>query len=186
MAMINIPKKQKPELLATRPITNGRLYDFEQCDLRFQNGVERQFMRIKARSPEAVLIVPMLDDETVLLIREYGTGIDDYYLGFPKGALDNSEDILHGANRELMEEVGYGAHDLEVMKSFTTSPGYMTSRMHFVLARQLYPKRLPGDEPEAIDVFEWKLRDIDALLAREDFHEARSIAALLWVARRFA
>jgi ADP-ribose diphosphatase len=47
-----------------------------------------------------------------------------------------------------------------------------------VLARDLYPKSLPGDEPEPIEVVPWRLDAIDELLAREDFNEARSVAAL--------
>jgi ADP-ribose diphosphatase len=46
-----------------------------------------------------------------------------------------------------------------------------------VLARDLYPDRLPGDEPETIEVVPWRLDDLEGLLARGDFTEARSIAA---------
>jgi ADP-ribose diphosphatase len=50
--------------------------------------------------------------------------------------------------------------------------------IHIVLAEDLYEKRLPGDEPEPIEVIEHPLEDIDSLIASEDFTEARALAAL--------
>ncbi|MDF1796128.1 MAG: ADP compounds hydrolase NudE [Coxiellaceae bacterium] len=175
--------KQKPEILSTQSMKGSPLFEIEQLELRFSNGAERTFFRVHSLMPMAVMIVPLLDDETFLLIREYGAGIDEYTLGFPKGALTKGEDPLLGADRELMEEVGYGSHNLKLVKTFSTSPGYMSSRMHLVVARDLYEKRLPGDEPEPIEVVPWKIKDIDKLLLRDDFNEARSVAALLMVMR---
>jgi ADP-ribose diphosphatase len=78
----------------------------------------------------------------------------------------------------MQEEVGYGARQLRTIASLTVAPGYLSHVTHIVLARDLYEQRLPGDEPEEIEVVPWRLRDIDRLLQREDFTEARSIAAL--------
>ena len=50
-----------------------------------------------------------------------------------------------------------------------------------VLARDLYEERLPGDEPEELEVVPWKLDALDQLILREDFSEGRSIAALFLV-----
>ncbi len=179
-------KQKKPQILNTTVLKDNPLFEIEQLELRFSNGAERTFYRVHSLMRAAVMIVPMLDDETFLLIREYGAGIDEYTLGFPKGALGKEEDILEGADRELMEEVGYGANDLKLVKTFSTSPGYMSSRMHLVIARDLYEKRLPGDEPEPIEVVPWKVKDIEQLLARDDFNEARSVAALLMMSRGMA
>src|SRR5690606_21124984 len=82
------------------------------------------------------------------------------------------------ANRELMEEAGYGARQFTELKKLSLSPSYMGHLIHIVLAEDLYEKRLPGDEPEPIEVFEHPLEDIDSLIANEDFTEARSLAAL--------
>src|SRR3546814_4845578 len=77
-----------------------------------------------------------------------------------------------------MEEAGYGANSVQVLRSLTLAPTYMSHQTHLVLARDLYPKRLPGDEPEEIDVVPWKLDALHELILREDFSEGRSIAAL--------
>lgn len=175
---------KKPEILSVTPMKNNPLFEIEQLHLRFSNGQERQFFRVHSLMRPAVMIVPLLNDDTLLLIREYGAGIEEYTLGFPKGALDDGEDVLCGANRELMEEVGYGAKSLERLKTFSNSPGYMSSRMHLVLARDLYPHKLEGDEPEPIEVVPWPLARASELLQRDDFHEARSIAAITLLQQR--
>lgn len=167
-----------PQILKRRETAKTRLFRVEELLLRFGNGVERIYERLCHPPHGAVMIVPMLDDETVLLVREYGAGVEEYQLGLPKGACNAGEDRLAAANRELMEEVGYGAHQLEFIKSITLSPAYMSHDIDVVLARDLYKKQLPGDEPEAIEVVPWSLSNLDSLVFRSDFTEGRSIAAL--------
>ncbi len=174
---------KKPEITQCETVTSSRIFNVEEVHLQFSNGEERVFERVKGRSDMAVLVIPMLDSETILLIREYGTGVDEYVLAFPKGALENEEDPLLCANRELMEEVGYGARKLTLLSTVSTSPGYLKSKMHLILAEDLYEKRLEGDEPEPLEIIPWKLSEIDRLLEQPDFHEARSIAAILLLER---
>ncbi|WP_461481927.1 ADP compounds hydrolase NudE [Porticoccus sp.] len=171
----------KPVILKRRPLARTRLFQVEQLELQFANGVRRTYERLKRPGVGAVLIVPMLDPETVLLVREYGAGVEDYQLALPKGAMDPGEDALQAANRELMEEVGYGARRLQVIKSLSLSPAYMEHDIQVVLAEDLYAKRLPGDEPEPIEVVPWAMRDLAALMSRDDFTEGRSVAALYLV-----
>ena len=70
-------------------------------------------MRPSAR--EAVMIVPIIDDH-LLLIHEYAVGIGIYELGFSKGLIDAGETVFEAANRELKEEVGFGANHLTFWK----------------------------------------------------------------------
>jgi ADP-ribose diphosphatase len=127
------------------------------------------------------LVVPLLDSETALLIREYAAGTHNYELAFPKGHIEEGEDMLEAANREIQEEVGYGANKLEHIHSFSIAPGYLSHHTHIVLASDLYENKIPGDEPEEIEVVPWKLKDLDKLLRQDDFTEARSIAAIFLV-----
>lgn len=171
--------KQKPDILETRDVASSRFFSVEEVDLKFQNGELRTFERLRGGLGRgAVLVVPWLDDETLVLIREYAVGTDRYELAFPKGLVEKGEDPLEAANREMKEEIGYGANQLELLRIISTSPGYMAARMTCVMAQDLYPERLTGDEPEEIEVVPWKISELDKLLAQEDFTEARSIAAL--------
>lgn len=174
---------KKPQILSTTIVTESRLFTIEGIHLRFANGEERHYERLKGRATGSVMVVPLLDDETILLVREYGAGVDHYTLGFPKGAMEHGEDLFTTANRELMEEVGYGARDFVELKKLCLSPGYLQSASQLVLARDLYPQREEGDEPEPIEVVRWKLCELDALLDHPEFYEARSIAALMLLSR---
>ena len=105
-------------------------------------------------------------------------GMDRYELAFPKGRVESGEDPLAAAAREIREETGYAAGRLQHLQTVTLAPGYLRHTTHIVLARDLYRDPLPGDEPEPIEVVPWPLDRIDELLGRDDFTEARSIAAL--------
>ena len=177
---------EKPRILASRLMARSRIFCIEAIELEFANGTRVEYERLVASGQGAVLIVPLLDPQTVLLIREYAAGSERYELSLPKGRIENGEDILEAANREIMEEIGYGSHSLSLLTELSVAPGYMSHRTHIVLARDLYPRRLPGDEPEEIEVVPWPLNAIDALLEREDFSEARSLAALYLTRERLA
>lgn len=172
---------RKPVITRTETIARTRLFRIEQVGLRFANGCEVNYERLRSASGGAVLVVPMLDDSTVLLIREYAAGVERYELALPKGLVEEGESPFEAANREIMEEVGYGARKLTHLKSVTLAPGYFSHATHLILAQELYPERRPGDEPEAIEVVPWSLDRLTELFEHEECTEARSIAALLLV-----
>jgi len=150
----------------------------EDIDLEFGNGERRLFHRVRARGHGAVAVVPLLDDDTVLLVREYAAGVHRYELGLVKGRIDAGETPAQAADRELKEEIGYGARRLDVLRTLSLAPLYMSHQTHLVLARDLYPERLPGDEPEELEVVPCGLEALHELILREEFSEGRSIAAL--------
>ncbi|MFP4208248.1 MAG: ADP compounds hydrolase NudE [Wenzhouxiangella sp.] len=167
-----------PIIHARRERRPANLFMVEQLDLEFANGERRTYERLVSRGLGGVIIVAMPDPDHVLLIREYACGFHRYELCLPKGRLEAGESVLDGANRELQEECGFGAEQLVSLGPLTMAPGYMTHATEVVLARDLYPSRLPGDEPEELQVVPWPLADLVSLIQREDCSEGRSIAAL--------
>ncbi|RIZ67147.1 MAG: ADP compounds hydrolase NudE, partial [Methylococcales bacterium] len=82
-------------------------------------------------------------------------------------------------------EVGYGARNLHHLSSLSLAPSYLEHSTEIVLAQDLYPERLVGDEPEELEVIPWKLNNINELLATGECTEARSIAALFMTLEYF-
>lgn len=170
--------KKIPTIHKIEEVASSRLFHVEALDLEFSNGECRQYERLASRGHGAVLIVPMLDEDTVLLIREYSAGTERYELALPKGKMEKGEAMFDAANREIMEEVGYEAAQFQLLKSVSLAPTYMSHYTHLVLAQELTPHREPGDEPEELEVVPWKLSKLDELIQRSDFDEGRSILAL--------
>lgn len=174
----------KPEILKVTTAAQTRLFKVEQVELRFSNGAERTYERLANRGNGAVMIIPVTEDNEVLLIKEYAAGIEDYTLTLPKGLIDPGEDAHIAADRELKEEAGFGSNQLDTLKVMTSAPNYMGHSITAVVARDLYPCRLQGDEPEEMEVVSWPLAEIEQLVASDDFTEGRAIAAL-YMARDF-
>jgi ADP-ribose diphosphatase len=170
-------RQKKPEILHTEVVARSRLFQIEQIHLKFSNQVERHYERMKGSNRGAVMVVPVHKGD-LLLALEYAAGTHDYELGFPKGLIDPGESPIEAANRELQEEIGFGAGKLTLLKELTLAPGYFSSRMQIFLAEDLYESRLEGDEPEPIVVVPWRLSEWQSLLDEVNFSESRSVSAL--------
>ena len=175
--------REKPTVLAREIVASSRLFRVEELQLRFSNGVERTYERLASRGTGygAVMVVAMADAEHALLVEEYCAGTDDYQLSLPKGLVEPGEDVLLAADRELKEEAGFGARQLELITELSLSPGYMSQKIQVVLARDLYEERLPGDEPEPMRVDRVSLHELSSLIQHPQFSEGRALAALYLV-----
>lgn len=171
---------QKPDILKVETVAQSRLFTVEAVDLAFSNGARRVYERMRPSDREAVMIVPIVDDH-LILIQEYAVGLECYELGFPKGLIDPGETPFEAANRELKEEAGFGAEQLESLGRLTMAPSYFSSKMNIVVAEGLYPEQLEGDEPEPLPQLRWPLNNLLALLDEPDFREARNVSALFLV-----
>lgn len=172
-------EKKLPVITQRKQVAKSRLFTIEQIDLTFSNGVEREYERMQGSSRGGVMILPMIDNETLLLVREYCAGTHTYELGFPKGLIDPGEKPETAANRELQEEIGHGSKQLTLMHTVAMAPAFFDATMHIFIAEDLYTQWLEGDEPEPLDIVPWKLSNYKELLNQPHFNEARSIAALM-------
>ena len=171
---------KKPEIRACREIARSRLFRVEELELRFSNGVERTYERLGSfgSGHRAIMVVPIVDDNHFLLVKEYACGTEDYQLSLPKGLVEPDESLFDGGNRELKEEAGFGARQWNYLSEFTLSPNYMKNRIHVAVARDLFEEQLEGDEPEPMEVVKWSFDRLIELNERPDFSEARTLAAL--------
>jgi ADP-ribose diphosphatase len=170
-----------PEIKAVRTLASTRFFRIEELDLRFSNGVERTYERLPGVGTPAVIVVPVNHRGELLLIREYCAGFHELQLTLVKGAAGRDEPLEDAANRELKEEIGMGARNIRFVKRLTLAPGHMGFTINVLLATDLYPERLPADEPEPPELVPWPIARLDELIHGEDFCEARAIAALCLV-----
>ena len=109
--MINTDnKKTLPQIHSRKVVAKSGLFKIEQVDLEFSNGETRIFERMAGSGRGAVMVVPFINDDEFLLVREYAAGTHTYELGFPKGLIDPGESAAVAANRELKEEIGFGTN----------------------------------------------------------------------------
>ncbi|GIS90973.1 MAG: hypothetical protein CM1200mP20_10140 [Pseudomonadota bacterium] len=80
-----------PRGLKVETLAHTRLFNIEAVDLAFSNGRKARFERLMGEGPGAVLVVPLIDAQNLLLVREYAVGLERYELGFVKGRIDRGK-----------------------------------------------------------------------------------------------
>ena len=158
-------------------IITTKLFKINKLDIEFDNQAIREYEVISGTGSGAVMIIPILGDN-FLFIREYAAAINNYSLTFPKGKIDDGESILVAANRELQEEIGYKANKIRQIFSLNLAPGYMDHKTYIVLAENLVPSKLNGDEPEDLEVIKYNKNNLSNLLFESNNIDSRALASL--------
>jgi len=167
-----------PEIVNKKVIASTGAFTVEALDLRFSNGVERKYERLRKGGHEAVIIVALSDKGEIMLVREYCAGFHEVRLSLPKGTADTGETLEDAARRELSEEIGYSAKSVHVVKELSLAPSHMGFTINVIFATDLYPNKLEGDEPEPLELVPWPVERVSDLIEGGEFSEARAIAAL--------
>lgn len=167
-----------PRIARVERLARSAMFTVEALHLTFSNGVQRVYHRLAAGSVDAVMVAAIDAQDRLVLIREYMAGLHRFELSLPKGRVDDGETHAAAANRELKEEAGFGARDIRYLRQLSLAPTHMGFTIHLLLARDLYPERLPADEPEPFEVVHWPLDRLDELAMAPEFTESRAIAAL--------
>jgi ADP-ribose pyrophosphatase len=131
-------------------IYTGRIFDLRIDEVRED---DLEYKREIVVHKGSAVIVPVFDDGTVALVRQYRHAAGKFMLEVPAGSLEIDEDPLTGAIRELEEEVGVVAGKVELITEFYVSPGFLTEKMYVFLATSLTEtaQNLDGDENIAIE-----------------------------------
>ena len=133
------------------------------------------------RHPGASAIVPLTDEGSVILIRQYRHSVGGYIWEIPAGTLNPGEDPTVCAARELTEETGYTAGSWRKLGEITPVPGYSDERIHLFLATDLRPAAQNLDADEVLDVHEVSFETAAAMIESGDIQDAKTICALLRV-----
>ena len=165
-----------PTIKNTSNIVTTKLFKINKLDIEFDNKAMREYEVISGTGNGAVMIIPVLGDN-FLFIREYAAAINNYSLTFPKGKIDDEESILVAANRELQEEIGYKAQKIRQIFTLDLAPGYMDHKTHIILAEDLVPSKLDGDEPEDLEVIKYNRNNLNNLLLEGNNIDSRALAS---------
>jgi ADP-ribose pyrophosphatase len=139
----------------------------------------RQIQREIVEHHGAVAIVPRLDSETILLIRQYRQAVGETLLEIPAGTLEEGESADDCAARELEEEIGYRPGRLRRMFSQYLAPGYSSEVLHAYFAEGLERSEMNPDADEQIEVVPVRASEIEPMILNGQIKDAKSIAALL-------
>ncbi|MCW2967829.1 MAG: hydrolase [Solirubrobacteraceae bacterium] len=163
------------ERIGSETVYDGSFISLSVDRFRFADGEEAE--RAIVHHPGAVGVV-CHDGKHVILVRQPREAVGDPdSLEIPAGKLEEGEDVLTSARRELAEEVGLAAERWEHLSSFHSSIGVMDEEVHVYLGTGLSEASAEADENERIEVVRWPLSDLDAALAAT--HDAKTIIGLL-------
>lgn len=138
------------------------------------------------RHPGAVVVLPLLDDVTVLLERQFRYPLDRVFIEFPAGKIDPGEEALACAKRELQEETGYTATDWQFICTIHNAIGYSDEHLDLFLARGLVagPSRL--DPGEFLETFSAPLPDILEWVKTGVITDVKTIIGAFWLEKLVA
>jgi ADP-ribose pyrophosphatase len=148
----------QPETLSSETIYKGTIFDIRVDEIREGDVAYKRDIVVH---PGSAVIVPVFEDGTVALVRQYRHAVRKYLLEAPAGTLDGGEDPETGARRELEEEIGVTAGKIEKLCEFYVSPGFLTEKMHVYLATDLTDV---GQKLEADEVLTVERHTLPALL----------------------
>ncbi|MFO7715671.1 NUDIX domain-containing protein [Desulfosarcina sp.] len=165
-------------------ISKGRVFDFYAENITLPNGVNMDMEII--RHPGAAAIVPLIDDDTLLLLKQYRHAVGGFIWEIPAGTLDPGEDARCCAERELTEETGYAARHFEKLAEIIPLPAYSDERIHLFLATGLTRRMQNLDEDELLFVHRVGLHQALTMIAEGAIQDAKTIAGLQLAANRAA
>ncbi len=171
----------KEELIESQVLYRGRVVTLRIDTVRLPNG--RIARREIVEHHGAVAIVPLLDSETVLLIRQYRQAVGEVLLEIPAGTLEPGESPEACAQRELEEETGYRAGQMRKLFSQYLAPGYSQEVLHVYLAESLQPTRQQLDEDELTELVPTPLHQIADMILEGTIKDSKTIAGLLMTLR---
>lgn len=172
-------------MVSTRRVYSGRVVQLDLDTVRFPDGSTGELELI--RHPGAAAVVPLLSDPAaadpvVLMLHQYRYAAGGLLWEVPAGTLSPGEDPAACARRELEEEAGVTAGQLEHLTTIWTTPGFTTERIHLYLARQLHPTRTAHERDEFIEVAPRPLSQVLDGIRTGEVCDAKTVCAILYVA----
>lgn len=165
--------------LDSKQVFQGNFLRVSRDQVRMPDGhqSEREFIR----HPGAAVVVPVLDDGRLVMERQFRYPLQRVILEFPAGKIDPGEPPLHTAVRELTEETGYSAAEWAYAGPIHNAAAYSDEVIHLYFARGLREGDSSLDHGEHLDVVLMTEDELDALAAKGELSDAKTLIGLLWL-----
>lgn len=175
------PHDELPKIVSSQKVFSGRVFDVTVDTVR--EG-ELTYQREVVHHHGSAVILPVFDDGTVALVRQYRHPAVRYLLEAPAGSLDDGERPEDGAARELQEELGLTAGHLEKLSEFFVSPGFCEEKMWVFLATELTEGAQTPEEDEVLEVVRLPIDEALEMISSSEIEDAKTIIALMLAAPR--
>ena len=127
---------------------------------------------------QSTAVVPLLDDDTVVMELQYRHAVEDYLLEIPAGTMEPGEQPIDCARRELEEETGYQAKEMIELGAIHILPSYSDEITHVYIARNLQPARQRLDKDEILEVVTYPFEETLMMITDGSITDALTILAL--------
>ena len=178
---MSTPHRELPKIENSQKVFEGRVVHVT-VDTVSEGGLTYQ--REVVHHNGSAVIVPVFDDGTVALVRQYRHPAVRYLLEVPAGTLAKGERPEIGAARELKEELGLVAARLEKLSEFFVSPGFLEEKMWIYLATELSEGEQALEDDEIIDVVRLPIGDALEMITSGEIEDAKTIIGLMLAAPR--
>lgn len=167
--------------LASKTVYRGRLLQVLEDEVRLPDG--KTARREYIRHPGAAAMVPLLDDETVILIWQYRYSARRHFYEIPAGKIDAGEQPLQTAQRELREECGYDAASWRRLTTLDPCIGYSDERIELYLARDLTRAAHAVEEGEFLEQVTLRVGLALDWVKTGRITDPKTIVGLTWAAK---
>ncbi len=164
------------ELLKSELVYSGKLIKVRLDEVKLPNGKTSKREIVLHRGAVAILA---LDNNNILLIRQYRHAARKFMWEIPAGTLEEGEDPLECAKRELLEETGYIANKIEKLIQFYVAVGYCTEIIYLFIAKELKKLSQRTEEDESIDVHMIPIDKAMEMIKNNEIEDAKTIIGIL-------
>ncbi|HKP84161.1 MAG TPA: NUDIX hydrolase [Pyrinomonadaceae bacterium] len=178
---MSTPQRELPKILSSQKVFEGRVINVTVDTV---SEGELTYQREVVHHNGSAVIVPVFDDGTVALVRQYRHPAVRYLLEVPAGTLAKGERPEIGAARELKEELGLDAARLEKLSEFFVSPGFCEEKMWVYLATELSEGEQALEDDEIIDVVRLPIAEALEMITSGEIEDAKTIIGLMLAAPR--
>jgi ADP-ribose pyrophosphatase len=157
----------------------GHFLKVQRDTVRLPDG--KQSKREYIKHPGAVVILPLFDDGSVLLERQYRYPLQKVFIEFPAGKIDPNEDPLDCAKRELQEETGYTAADWQFLCTIHNAIAYSDEHLDIFLARGLIAGESRLDDGEFLETFTATVPDMLSWIREGKISDVKTVIGAFWL-----